>query len=81
MRATLVFSFGCSTRDAATERIFLIIHNFRIFHPNNLKFWEKLLFIYMNNFPAASFLYVELPLYFLSGKLEKHELRCVLTCY
>ena len=61
MRATLVFCFECSTRDAATERIFLIIHNFRIFYPNNLKFWDKLLCTYMDNFPAGSFLYVELP--------------------
>ena len=40
MRVTLVFCFGCSTRNAATERIFLIIHNSRIFHPNSLKFWK-----------------------------------------
>ena len=38
IRATLVFCLGCSTRDAATERIFFIIYNSRIFHPNNLKF-------------------------------------------
>ena len=35
----------------------------------------------MNNFPGESFLYVELPPYFLSEKLEKYELRRVLTCY
>ena len=71
MRATLVFCFGCSTRDAATERIFLIIHNFRIFHPNNLKFWEKLLYTYMNNYPAGSFLYVELPPILFVEKVRK----------
>ena len=71
MRATLVFCFGCSTQDAATERIFLIIHDFRIFHPNNLKFWEKLLCIYMNNFPARSFLYVKLPSILFVGKVRK----------
>ena len=38
MRAALVFCFGYSTRYAATEDIFLIIHNSRIFHFNNLKF-------------------------------------------
>ena len=47
---------GCSHRDAATERIFLIIHNSRTFHPNNLKFWDNLLCTYMNNFPIGSFL-------------------------
>ena len=61
MRATLVLCFGCLTRDAATERIFLIIHNSRIFHPNNLKFWKKLLCTNMNNFLAKSSLYVKLP--------------------
>ena len=48
-----------------------IIHNFRIFHPNNLKFWEKLLCTYMNNFPAGSFLYVELPPILFVGKVRK----------
>ena len=71
MRATIVFCFGCSARDAATERIFLIIHNSRSFHPNNLKFWEKLLSTYMNNFPAGSFLYVELPPILFVGKVRK----------
>ena len=71
MRATLVFCFGCSTGDAATERIFLIIHNFRIYHPNNLKFWEKLLCTYMSNFPAGSFLYHELPPILFVGKVIK----------
>ena len=70
MRTTLVFCFRCSTRDAATERIFLIINNFRIFHPNNLEFREKLLCTYMN-FPAASFLYVEFPLILFVGKVRK----------
>ena len=84
MRATLVFCFGCSIRDAATERIFLIIHNSRIFYPNNGKFWEKLLCTYMNNFPAESFLYVELPPIHFVGKVRttgKHELRRALTCH
>ena len=74
MRATLVrlvFCFVCSTRDAATERIFLIIHNSRILYPNNLKFWEKLLCTYMNNFSAGSFLYVKLPLILFVGKVSK----------
>ena len=62
---------GCLTRGVATERIFLIIHNFRIFHPNNLKFWEKLLCTYMNNLPAGSFLYVELPPILFVGKVRK----------
>ena len=61
MRVTLIFCFSCSTREAATERIFLIIHDSRICHPNNLKFWEKLLCTYMKNFPAECFLYVKLP--------------------
>ena len=56
MRATLVFCFRCSTRDASTKRICLIIYNSRIFHPNNLKFSEKLLCTCMNNFPNGSFL-------------------------
>ena len=64
MRATLVFCFGCSTRDAATERIF---------QPNNLKFWEKLLCTYINNFPAASFLYVQLPPILFVGKVGKTQ--------
>ena len=71
MRAALVFCFGFSTRDAATQRIFLIIHNSRIFYPNNLKFWEKLLCTYMNNFPTGSFLYVKLPTILFVGKLRK----------
>ena len=82
MRATLVFCFGCSTRDAATERIFLIIHNFRIFYPNNLKFWEKFLCTYMNNFPAGSFLYVELPPITLSLFILKSASEvCSLLCW
>ena len=71
MRATVVFCCGCSTRDAATERIFLIIHNSRIFYPNNLKFWEKLLCTYMNNFPTRSFLYGKLPPILFVGKVRK----------
>ena len=71
MRATLVFCFGCLTRDAATERIFLIIHNSRIFHPNNLKFWEKLLCTYINNFSTGNFLYVELTPILFVGKVRK----------
>ena len=31
----------CLTRGAATERIFLLIHNLRIFHPNNLKYGRQ----------------------------------------
>ena len=56
----LFFCFSFSTRHAITEHIFLIIHNFRIFHLNNLKFPVKLLCTYMNNFPTASFLSVKL---------------------
>ena len=82
MRATLLFCFGCSTRDAATELIFLIIHNFRIFYPNNLKFWEKFLCTYMNNFPAGSFLYVELPPITLSLFILKSASEvCSLLCW
>ena len=73
MRATLVFCFGCPTRDAAAERIFLIIHNSGIFYPNKLKFWEKLLRSYMNNFRARSFLYVELPPILFVGKVRKTQ--------
>ena len=71
MRATLVFCFGCSTRDAATERIFLITHNSRIFYPNNLKSWEKLLCTYMNNFPTGTFIYVKLHPILFVGKVRK----------
>ena len=70
MRATLVFCFGCSTRDAATEHIFLIIHNSGIFYPNNLKFWEKLLCTYMNNFPTWCFLYDKHPLILFVRKVR-----------
>ena len=47
------------------------INNSRIFHSNNLKFWEKLLCTYMNNFPAGSFLYVELPPIIVIGNVRK----------
>ena len=78
MRVTLVFCFGCSTRDAATERIFLIIHNSRIFHPNNLKFWEKLLCTYMDNFPTESFLYVKLsPILFVEEVRKTRTTACI----
>ena len=69
--ATLVFYFRRSTRDATTEHIFLIIHNSGIFHPNNLKFCEKLLCTYMYNFPTGSFLQVKLPQILFVGKVRK----------
>ena len=48
-----------------------VIHNLSIFHPNNLKFWEKLLLTYMNNFPVGSFLYVKLLQILFVGKVRK----------
>ena len=48
-----------------------LIHNSSIFHPNNLKFWEKLLFTYMNNCPTGSFLYVKLLQLLFVGKVIK----------
>ena len=69
----------CLTRDVATEFFFLIIHNSRISHPNNLKFWKKLLCINMSSLKDLNML--KFPRYFLSGKPEKHELRRALTCY
>ena len=71
----------CPTRDVATEFFFLIIHNSRISHPNNLKFWKKLLYININNFLTESTLYVKLPPILFVGKARKHELRRALTCY
>ena len=61
----------CPTRDVATECFFLIIHNPRISHPNNLKFWKKLLCTYMSNFLTGSFLYVKLPSILSVGKVRK----------
>ena len=77
----VIFCFSFSTRHAITERIFLIIHNFRIFHLNNLKFSVKLLCTYMNNFPTGSFYRLSLPRQFLSPKLEKYELWRESICY
>ena len=48
-----------------------VIHNSSIFHPNNLKFWEKLLLTYMNNFHTGSFLYVKLLQILFVGKVRK----------
>ena len=54
----VVSCISFSTRHATTERIFLIIDNFRIFDLNNLKFSVKLLYTHMNNSPTGSFLSV-----------------------
>ena len=56
----VVSCISFSTRHATTERIFLIIDNFRIFHLNNLKFSVKLLHTHMNNFLTEIFLSVKL---------------------
>ena len=48
-----------------------VIHNSSIFRPNNLKFWEKLLLTYMNNFPTGSFLYVKLLQILFVDKVRK----------
>ena len=66
----VIFCFSFSTRHAITERIFLIIHNTRIFHLNNLKFSAKLC-TYMNNFPTGSFLSVKLTQTLFVGKVRK----------
>ena len=60
-----------STRHATTERIFLIIDNFRIFHLNNLIFSVKLLYTHMNNFPTGSFLSVKLTQTLFVAKVRK----------
>ena len=72
-----------STPAKCSHRVYFsnAIHNSSIFHPNNLKFWEKLLLTYMNNFPTGSFYTLIFPRYFLSAKLEKHELRWATICY
>ena len=67
----VMFCFSFSTRHAITERIFLIIHNFRIFHLNNLKFLVKLLCTYMKNFPTGSLLSVKLTQTLFIGKVRK----------
>ena len=54
MRAML--SLVLVSRHATTERDFLMINSFRIFHPNNLKFSVKLVYTHMNNFSSGSFL-------------------------
>ena len=56
----VVSCISFSTRHATTERIFLIIDNFRIFHLDNLKISVKLLYTHMNNFLTESFLSVKL---------------------
>ena len=58
-KSDVVSCISFSTRQATTERIFLIIDNFRIFHLN-LKFSVKLLYTHMNNFPTGSF-WIEVP--------------------
>ena len=50
-----------------------VIHNSSISHRNNLKFWEKLLLTYMNNFRTGSFLYIKLLQILFRAKLEKHN--------
>ena len=69
-----IISPGFAPLDPAkrSHRVYFsnVIHDSSIFHPNNLKFWEKLL-TYMNNFPTGSFLYVKLlPILFV-GKVRK----------
>ena len=63
----------CPMRDAATERFFLISHNPNMSHPNNLKFWEKLLCTCIKNFPTGSWKEVKLfPIIFV-GKGRKTQ--------
>ena len=66
-------SCTCSMSDARRGHrvFFLIIHNSRISHPNNLKLWKKLLCTYMNNFLTGSFLYAKHPLILFVGKIRK----------
>ena len=67
----VVSCISFSTRHATTERIFLIIDNFRIFHLNNLKLSVKLLYTHMNNFPTESFLSVKLTQTVFVAKVRK----------
>ena len=67
----VVSCISFSTRHATTERIFLIIDNFHIFHLNNLKLSVKLLYIHMNNFPTESFLSVKLTQTVFVAKVRK----------
>ena len=67
----VVSRISFSTRHATTERIFIIIDNFRIFHLNYLKFLVKLLYTRMNNFPTGSFLSVKLTQTLFVAKVRK----------
>ena len=58
-------------RATFSNNIFLIIHNSHIFHSNILKFWDKILCTYMDNFPAGRFFYVKLPPILFVGKVRK----------
>ena len=73
----------CLTQDVATELFFFfqIIHNSRIRHRNNFKFWKKTCLYKYEQLSHWKFFIRWTWRYFLSGKPEKHELRHALTCY